>query len=614
MCGVTGWVDFGPGERPDGADLLAGMTATLECRGPDASGAWSDGRAMLGHTRLAVIDPEGGAQPMTRARGDHAATVSFCGEVENYVELRAELVRLGHRFTTASDTEVLLAAYLEWGLGAAPRLRGMFAAAIWDGRTRRLTLLRDRLGIKPLFFAPIRDGVVFGSEPKALLQHPEVEPRVRLDGLREVLDMVRTPGRTLYDGVEEVRPGTVVCFSPTGRREHRYWALDARPHEDDLPTTIATTRHLLTQAVTRQVHADVPIAALLSGGMDSSAVTAIAARACAPDRLATFAVDFHDADRHFTADPVRGESDAPFAREVARQEGTLHTEVSLVSADLADPALRRRVLRATDQPPAYWGDMWPSLLQLFAHVRRDCVVALSGEGADELFGGYLWFHNPSAVSAATFPWLTPGSMRYFGGTSLLAPDLLRALDLENVRAVRYEEALAAVPQLAGETPPERRMREISHLALTRFLPTLLDRKDRMSMAVGVEGRVPFCDHELVEYVFNVPWSIKAHDGREKSLLRSALAGLVPDSVLQRRKTPYPATQDTAYERALQGQLADVLDDSTSPVLPLLDVARARAVAERQRTGASKPYNRGGLEMALWLNDWLTTYRPTLELV
>jgi asparagine synthase (glutamine-hydrolysing)/amidotransferase len=619
MCGIAGWVDYARDltlQRP----VAQAMTDTMACRGPDAEGLWMARHAAIGHRRLAIIDLAGGRQPMcAEADGRTLVTLTFCGEIYNYRELRAELAGYGHEFRTDSDTEVVLVAYLQWGEGLAEHFNGMFAMGIWDCRTERLLLVRDRMGVKPLFYQLTAHGVVFGSEPKALLANPLVGPRVDADGLREVLDMVKTPGAAVFAGMREVRPGHIVQIGREGASVRRYWGLTAQEHEDDLPTTVAKVRELLEDTVTRQLISDVPICTLLSGGLDSSAVSALAAGALAAQGrgpLRTFSVDFRSADGDqpgFAPDAVRGAPDAPFVRELAEHVGSQHREVLLDSSELADPAVRAAVLRATDVPAAYWGDMWPSLYLLCRAVRQDSTVALSGEAADELFGGYRWFHNPAAVSADTFPWLTTGSARYFGGLSLLDAGLRAKLDIPAYRQDRYSDALAEVPGLPGEDANERTMRRLSYLNLTRFVQTLLDRKDRMSMAVALEVRVPFCDHRLVQYVFNTPWSMKFFDGREKSLLRAAVADLLPTSILQRAKTPYPATQDVRYERALRDELAAVVAQGTSPVLPLLDAERVRRVLERSVGGVSRPYDRGGLEMALWLHRWLVAYRPVIDL-
>ncbi|GHE70942.1 asparagine synthetase B [Streptomyces longispororuber] len=619
MCGIVGWVDYEHdlSSDPSLPATARSMTDTLACRGPDDEGVFATRRCVLGHRRLSIIDRAGGAQPMTFTAGDTTvAALTFCGEVYNFTELRAQLEAAGHVFRTRSDTEVVLHAYLEWGEHLVDRLNGMYAFGVWDARTEELVLVRDRMGVKPLYYHRTAHGIVFGSELKALFAHPSVPRAVDREGLCEALDMVKTPGHAVFSGIHEVRPGEVLRVRRQGTLARRYWRLEAREHTEGLTATIGTVRGLLEDIVSRQLISDVPLCSLLSGGLDSSAVTALAARALkarGEGPVRSFAVDFAHAEEGFAPDAVRASPDAPFAQELAAHVGADHSEVLLDSAELADPAVRAAVLRATDLPPAFWGDMWPSLYLLFRAVRQRSTVALSGESADELFGGYLWFRNPNAVAADTFPWLTSGSARYFGGLGLLDQGLLEKLDIPGYRDARYREALAEVPVLPGEDARERRMREITYLNLTRFVQTLLDRKDRMSMAVGLEVRVPFCDHRLVEYVFNVPWAMKTFDGREKSLLRAATADLLPSSVLQRAKTPYPATLDPRYAQALRTELAGVLADPDAPVRPFLDLGKARRAADRASGGVSRPYDRGGVEMALWLDAWLRRYGVSLDI-
>lgn len=617
MCGIAGWLDYSLDMKTQ-RDTLQRMTETMAPRGPDAEGIWLEGPIGLGHRRLSVIDLEGGRQPMLARRGDGepTAVITYSGEVYNFRELRAELKARGHRFETHSDTEVVLRAYLEWGEGFVDRLNGMFAFALWDRSTQQLLLVRDRMGVKPLYYYPSATGMVFGSEPKALLANARVPRTVRADGLREILEMVKTPGHAVFDGMREVLPGELVRIDRNGAVRRRYWQLEAREHTDTLEQTIRHTRDLLEDIVERQVVADVPLCSLLSGGLDSSIITALASRkllAGGRDNIRSFSVDFRDHGSGFAGDAVRGTPDAPFVRDLVERIRCSHSEIVLDSRELADPALRSRIVRALDLPPAYWGDMWPSLYRLFEEVRRHSTVALSGESADEVFGGYRWFHDPVAIQATTFPWLTSVTGRYFDGKTLFDPVLLRQLDLPAFVADSYSQAIAEAPVLAGETPSERRMRQMSYLNLTRFVQTLLDRKDRMSMAVGLEVRVPFCDHRLVEYAFNIPWAMKAFDGREKSILRAATRDLLPDSIADRVKSPYPSTQDPAYERALRQALAAIMAAPDAPVRALLDTSRVRDTLDRPLAGTSPMYDRMGMELAVGLNTWLTEQDVSLTL-
>ncbi|MEA2782618.1 MAG: hypothetical protein QOK29_4162 [Rhodospirillaceae bacterium] len=596
--------------------IIDKMTETMARRGPDASGVWMGRHVGLGHRRLAVIDLAGGAQPMqAEEEGRTTASVIYTGEVYNFVELREELKQLGHRFKTRSDTEVVLRGYLQWGEKVAEHLNGMFAFAIWDARTEELFLIRDRMGVKPLFYYPTADGVLFGSEPKAILAHPGVQPRVNKDGVREILVLAKNPESTIYAGMREVRPGQVVRVNRNGLTKRRYWMLTAHEHEDDLPRTINTVAELLEDIVRRQIVADVPLCSLLSGGLDSSAVTALAHRALAHQqggRIRSFSVDFADHGAAFVASDFHKLSDTPFVRDFVAHVGCDHTEVVLDSRELADQDLSRAVMQAADFPLGVSGDMFSSLYQLFQAVRAQSTVALSGESADEVFGGYSWFHDKRAVDAPTFPWLaTTGST--FDGTRVLDAELLERLDLSEFQAESYAQAIAETPVHNGEDGLERRMREISYLHLTRFVQFLLDRKGRMSMAVGLEVRMPFCDHRLVDYVFNTPWHMKTFDGREKSVLRAATHELLPDSIVERTKSPYPSTQDPAYEEAVRAEVAEVLDDRSHPAAPLLNRKVLEDMLARPLGTSSSLAGRAGLERARSISAWVKDYGVVLDL-
>ncbi|WP_394436342.1 asparagine synthase (glutamine-hydrolyzing) [Streptomyces sp. SGAir0957] len=612
MCGITGWISFDRDLRGS-ADALHAMTQTMECRGPDDRGTWIEGPAALGHRRLAIIDLPGGRQPMTASVPGGTVALVYSGETYNYTELRAELAALGHEFRTDSDTEVVLRGYLEWGEALPERLNGMYAFALWDSRVEKLFMIRDRMGIKPFYFHRTADGVLFGSEPKAILANPLAKPRVTLDGFRELFTFVKTPGHAVWDGMNEVEPGTVVTVDRSGLRSRAYWTLETRAHTDDRDTTIATVRDLLDDIVRRQLVSDVPRCTLLSGGLDSSAMTAIAARQLGQrgETVRSFAVDFVGQAENFVADELRGTPDTPFVHDVARLAGTDHRDIVLDSHALADPEVRAKVIRARDIPAGF-GDMDASLYLLFRAIREHSTVALSGESADEVFGGYLQFFDEDARTADTFPWLVRMGQHIGDDADVLRPELGKKLDLSAYVADSYAGAVRSIRRLDGESDFEYRMRRICHLHLTRFVRVLLDRKDRASMAVGLEVRVPFCDHRLVEYVYNTPWALKSFDGREKSLLREATADVLPKSVYDRVKSPYPSTQDPKYAIALQDHAKDLLARPSHRVFDLVDRERVSRAAHREGPQINHAARRG-LERTLDLALWLDMYNPELAL-
>ncbi|QNP69693.1 asparagine synthase (glutamine-hydrolyzing) [Streptomyces roseirectus] len=613
MCGIAGWVDFRRDLSGEGATVRT-MVATLANRGPDAEGVWTDRQAALGHRRLSVIDLEHSTQPMTvEEDGRTLAVVVHNGEIYNFRELRRTLEARGHRFRTSGDTEVVVRAYLEWGERCVEHLDGMFAFAVWDPGRGRLLLARDRLGIKPLFYARTAQGVLFGSEPKALFAHPALECAVDAEGLAELLAYIATPGHAVYRGVRELPAGHTAVIAHGGVTESAYWSLPNRPHTDDAATTVDTVRGLLAESVEAHLVSDVPLCTLLSGGVDSSAIAALAARAGGRPR--TFAVDFEGHTERFQKDFWHEDPDAPYAAEVARHVGADHEPVVLRTADLVDPVVDAAALRSQDLPRPI-PDMDRSLYLLLRAVRRRSTVALMGEAADELFGGYRSFQDPSLVDTGNFPWVTMGLKVAPHGmsTGLLDPGLLKKIDVPGHAAQRYAEAIAEVPRVAGESELEHRMRRVSHVHLTRWMPLLLTRDDRLSMAVGLELRVPYCEHRLVEYVYNIPWEMKTADGREKSVLRSAVADLLPASVTERRKSPFPITQDPGYGRVLKERFDAVVHDPSGPVAPLLDrEACARLAAQDRPIEVSGWGERRDVEMVLQLDTWLRQHRVRLDL-
>ncbi|MEV8379001.1 asparagine synthase (glutamine-hydrolyzing) [Kribbella sp. NPDC056861] len=611
MCGITGWVGFDT-DLTGRREVLAAMTATMTARGPDAGDLWVSRHAGLGHRRLAVIDPVGGAQPMVCETADGPVVLAYSGETYNHAELRRELVALGYRFRTASDTEVVLTGYRAWGDAVAERLNGMYAFAIWDGRVDRLVLVRDRMGVKPLYLHRTKDGVLFGSEPKAVLANPLFRRRVTTEGLRELAGFTKASGWALWEDLAEVEPGTIVTVDRGGVRERSYWRLRAHPHTDDARTTVETVGGLLADIIRRQVVSDVPWCTLLSGGLDSSAVTALAADEAADgEKVRSYAVDFTGYEETFRPDELRSTPDSPFVREVVAHVGTLHSDILLDPRQLADPALRRAVVAARDLPIGL-GDIDMSMLLLFRAIRAEATVALSGEFADEVFGGYPWFHHPAALAAETFPWLAFQNSYTADRGLPLRPGLRRALQLDSYVADQYDEAVAQVDPLDGEDAGAHQMRTASHLHVTRLARALLDRKDRLSMAAGLEVRVPFADHRLVEYVHNVPWALKTIDGRPKGLLCAAVAHRLPRSVVERVKSPYPSSQDEHYVIALQQQTRQLLSDPGSAVLEVFDPGWLRVAATGPAVAVTGAV-RTGLERALDFEQWIDLYQPDLVL-
>ncbi|SEI01984.1 asparagine synthase (glutamine-hydrolysing) [Halobacillus karajensis] len=602
MCGITGWVSWTQ-NLSEQSSVLENMTKAITHRGPDRMGTWLSEHAALGHRRLIVIDPEGGKQPMVYDDGSYTVTLSYNGEIYNFIELKEELIQRGHLFKSSSDTEVLLHAYLEWGEACVERLNGIFAFAIWDERKEQLMLGRDHLGVKPLYFANRGNDIIFGSELKAMFAHPEVDPVIDKDGLSEIFGLgpIRTPGQGVFKDVEEVRAGHYVTISKDERTVKRYWTLKSHPHPDDLDTTVSTIRSYLEDTVKKQLVADRPVVSMLSGGLDSSGLTAIAGNEFSKEgkTLHTYSIDFKNNEQDFEKDFLRVDLDEPWVEKVSDHVGTDHKSLVLDADELVENLLVP--MRARDLPGV--GEIETSLYLLFKEMEKEATVALSGESADEVFSGYPWFHQEEFLDAEVFPWLL--NMR--GMSAILSDSLKEKLDLSSYQKERYQEALNEVPVLTGESDLQAKQRRMSYMFISRFLPFMLDRKDRASMMTGFEVRVPFCDYRLVEYLWNVPIEMKNVDGIEKGVLRRAFEGYLPEDVRYRKKSAYPSTKDEKYLEGVQKWMLEILDDPTSPILPYIDTKKIRSIAEGKSEAIHGSSAKGLLDYLIQVNAWLKEY-------
>ncbi|OIK13458.1 asparagine synthase (glutamine-hydrolyzing) [Bacillus sp. MUM 13] len=607
MCGIAGWINWRE-DLSEQTEILKKMTDSIIHRGPDADGYFMSNKAALGHRRLIVIDPDGGRQPMLYQKNSYTIALTYNGELYNYQELRKELEEKGHIFSTASDTEVLLHSYLEWQEDCLNRLNGIFAFGIWDEEKDQLLLGRDHLGVKPLFYTQVGDSIIFGSEIKVLLSHPQVEAKVNAEGLAEIfaLGPMRTPGNGVFKNIKEVRAGHYITFNSAGSKNQRYWQLESKLHDDDVKQTEEKIRSLLKDTVHKQLVSDVPLVSMLSGGLDSSGLTALAGTEYKKEgkTLHTYSIDFVNNDKDFEEDFLRRDLDEPWVKKVAEYVGTDHHSIVFGADKLIENLLVP--MRARDLPGV--GELETSLYLLFTEMKKEATVDLSGESADEVFSGYPWFHQEKFLDADVFPWLL--NLGYL--TNILSPEMKQKIQPEEYRRRRFQEALDEVPFLEGETGMQRKQRQMSYMFITRFLPFMLDRKDRASMMTGFEVRVPFCDYRLVEYLWNVPYEVKSIDNIEKGILRRAFAGILPDDVRNRRKSAYPSTKDQAYLNGISNLMLHVLDDPESPILPLIDGAEVRLAAEGKNEHITGTAARGLLDYLLQINAWLKEYHIVIE--
>ncbi|SHE68713.1 asparagine synthase (glutamine-hydrolysing) [Seinonella peptonophila] len=609
MCGITGWVDWSKDLTNETAQIYK-MTNALTHRGPDDKGYWISKTVGLGHRRLTILDPEGGQQPFVINEGNRKYVMVYNGELYNFLELRDELLQKGHRFRTRGDTEVVLRAYLEWGIDAPKYFNGIFAFAIWDEAKQELVLVRDQIGVKPLFYAQKGGALIFGSEMKALLAHVDINPEITYEGLAEILTLgFRTPGNGIYKDIQEVMPGQVIQYNQQGKKETTYWKIESYAHPDDLDTTVSTIREYLYDIVNRQLIADTEVVTLVSGGLDSSGLTAIAAdlyRQQNKGSLHTYSIDFYDSEQDFATDYMRPSLDTPWIEKVVQHCQTIHHKIDLTTSDLLEYAATP--YRAHDLPG--FGEYEVSLYLLFKAIKQRAKVAISGEAADEIFGGYPWYHEDKRLHMPTFPWihLWIGDRQYnrFSYFSEECHRLLRPIEYLHDQ---YQAALNDVPTLPGEDPLSADIRKFSYLNMTHLLSMLLHRKDQMSMSVGLEVRVPFCDPRLVQYVWNIPWKMKNTDGMEKGILRRALADVLPDDVRSRKKSAYPQMKKKEYYAALQAQMQQILDDPQSPLLPFLNPEEI----QREIIGQAVPSSMSApIERLLQIDRWMKEYQVEIR--
>lgn len=584
MCGITGWIS---NKREIGhrIDIIENMTDSLKKRGPDSLGIYKTKNVLLGHRRLTIVDPEGGIQPMMKKIDDREYTIVYNGELYNTEEVRKNLKDRSHKFKSYSDTEVLLLSYIEWGEDCLNRINGIFAFCIWDEKNKKAFLARDQLGVKPLFYVDNGDSLIFASEIKSILQHPDVDPIINQEGLLEIFGLgpSRALGSGVFKDIKEIPPAHRLVFDSRGMQIRKYWDLEAKPHLEDLDTTAEHVRELVVDAIERQLISDVPICTFLSGGLDSSIISVVAANKLKRDgrgNLNTFSINYEDNEKYFTANEFQPDSDKYWIDRVSSHIGSNHQKIVLNNIELAE-ALGPAVL-ARDLPGM--ADIDSSLYLFCNEVRKKATVALSGECADEIFAGYPWYTNQEYMALKTFPWSKSVKER----KNILSHDL-KSLQLEEYVRAKYQETIGRVPKLKGESLEDERMRELFYLNIKWFMVTLLNRKDRMSMSNSLEVRVPYADYRIVEYAYNIPKTMKLCDGREKGLLRRALRGILPDEIIYRKKSPYPKTHHPEYTREVQRIMGDILKDKKSPILQLIDIERVANIVNTGGEAFSKPW-------------------------
>lgn len=562
MCSICGMIDrCGHADK----ELVTKMGLTMKNRGPDASEGFSDSFVALHHNRLAVMDPQNGAQPMTATYGGREYIIVYNGEIYNAPELKRRLELRGAAFKTACDTEVVLWSYIIFGAECPKLLNGIFAFAVYDVYDKKVFFARDRLGVKPFFYSVKGERFMFASEMKALLADPDISRKVSMEGLWQLLFLtpVTLSGSGIFSEIEELKPAWCGEYRLIGGLNlMEYWRLEAKPWSGTAETAAEEVSELISDAVDRQTVSDVPLCTFLSGGLDSSVLTAFAAKKykALGEKLSTYSFEYEGNKENFKKSLFQPQGDDEFAVYLAGWLGTDHTVLTAPNEAVADCLIDATLSR--DIPGQ--ADIDSSLLYFCKRVKERHTVALSGECSDEIFGGYPWFYRPEMLYRDFFPWIHEPMER----VSLFRKDFALPDEGYSYLSGEYKKILRDCPTLPTDSDSMRTSRIATCLSVGYFMTSLLERKDRMSMYSGLEVRVPFSDHRILEYVYNVPWEIKYHDGVEKALLRNSVNGLLPDKILWRKKSPYPKTHSPKYrarvtemlhERLKNGRIGEIID-------------------------------------------------------
>lgn len=615
MCGIVGFTKFKQKFSNDSA-ILSKMASRIFRRGPDELGFYQDSKISMGHRRLIVIDKDGGKQPMSFTHEAVTYTIVYNGQIYNTKELRQELQEAGFDFSSYSDTEVVLKSFIHFGYDMVHHLLGTFSFAIWNNQKEELFVARDHFGIKPLYYTQKDGEFIFASEVKSILAYPCVETIINSTGIGELFGIgpAHTPGITAFKDIYELKPAHFMIIRQDATIQKEYWKLESKPHPDNFLQTCEKVRFLLEDSIQRQLVSDRPLCTFLSGGLDSSIITSYASNYYKNHdlgKLCTYSVDYLDNDKNFVKTDFQPNSDDTYIALMKNQLDTNHTKVILDTPDLISHLEDAMIAR--DFPGM--ADVDSSLLLFCTQVKQDMTVALTGECADEIFGGYPWFFREDALNSGTFPW----SIAWAERQNLLNPSIASKINLKDYIDDRYQESLAKVQILEADSPETAEKRKISYLTLNWFMQTLLDRSDRMAMYAGLELRVPFCDHRLVEYMWNVPWDMKSYNGREKGLLRHIVKNDLPNEIVERKKSPYPKTCNPTYLQAVKEELSIILDNSNAPIYDLLDSKTIRQIIDTDGKAFTRPWFgqlMTGPQLMAYLcqvNMWLERYQPKIEI-
>jgi asparagine synthase (glutamine-hydrolysing) len=565
LCGITGFTNFKKNiENKD--ELLKRMTEKISKRGENEVGYYTTDNVYLGHRRLSIIDINCGSQPMTFTKDNKKYTIVYNGEIYNYEEVRTMLIDRDMELVTRCDTEMVLKMYMLFGDKCLKYLNGIFAFCVYEENEDKLFLARDHMGVKPLFYTIYDDELFFASEIKSILEYDQIPRVIDKKGICEIFGLgpARSLGCGVFKNIYEIKPGNYGIFENGKIELYQYFKIKSYRHTDDLQTTITKVHDMVEESIKKQLIADVNVGAFLSGGLDSSIVTSVISKTLVDnDKLKTFSVDYVDNDKNFKKTDFTPTRDNDFIEMMKERYNLNHRYIVIDSSKLYDMLYDAMVAR--DLPSM--ADIDSSLLLLCKNVKEDVTVALSGEFADEIFCGYPWFYRKDTYECNTFPWSINLDLR----KDILNKDIASKIDLQEYVDNRYKEAVEDIPLEDTFTKEDIQMKKYSYLTMNYFGLNLLDRSDRMSMQHSLEIRVPFTDYELVQYVYNIPWDMKNYLSQEKGILRAAFKDLLPEAIVNRKKSPYPKTCDPIYTKLVTEKLREIVSNTNNRIQELVDM-------------------------------------------
>ena len=546
------------------------MLHLLEHRGPDDSRTYFDSHVLLGHCRLSIIDLKGGKQPFEYTYQDKTYRIIFNGEIYNMNELKKHLIDLGFHFSSQSDSEVLLVCFIAYREKCLNMLDGIFSFVIYYDD--QIFACRDHLGVKPLYYYLKENDLIIASEIKAILMYLG-KCVVDKTGIKELLGLgpSLSPGKTLYKDISSLRPAHYLFYDGNNCVIERYWCLQKNPHLKNYEETIQDVRYLVNQSIQRQLLSDVPISCMLSGGLDSSIITALSSQYV--NNISTYSIDYLDQEKYFKPYDYQLTRDSDYIDEMVERYHSHHNNVVLSQKNLI--IFLKQSMIARDAPGM--ADIDSSFLLFCKEIKRHHKVVLSGECADEIFGGYPWFYKKELYSLDTFPWIQDIDQRLD-----LLNENIKKLNIKDYVKNQYYQTLQEIDYL-DQSFYDTNKRKMIYLNIEWFMQTLLTRSDSQSMYNAVELRVPFASKNLIEYMYNVPWAYMYKDQQEKSVLRDAFKDFLPDDIYNRKKNPYPKTHSPFFLTYIKRLLLETLNDKNNILYQLFDIKKLKHFIEHSET-------------------------------